>query len=119
MPSAPQGIKAVPQSSTSIRVTWKEPLDPNGIVRKYTLESCNQRCLNKTFLGVTNHIILENLTTNANYSFKVTISFFVSKYNFPKAFFSDASEVRLILFLLIVLVSRGQANSISSYCSGQ
>ena len=70
-PSAPYDIKAVPQSSTSVKLSWKEPLDPNGIIRKYTLEYCNKKCTNKTLPGNVTETVLTGLETNVNYTFKV------------------------------------------------
>ena len=54
-----------------MNLSWNEPLDPNGIIRKYTLEYCNKKCKNKTLPGNVTETVLTGLEANVNYFFKV------------------------------------------------
>ena len=73
-PSPPYDVRAIPQGSTSMKVTWKKPLDPNGIIRKYTLQHCKRNCNSTTLLGNVTETVLYGLEADVNYTFKVFYS---------------------------------------------
>jgi len=70
-PSPPYDVRAIPQGSTSMKVIWKKPLDPNGIIRKYTLQHCKRNCNSTTLLGNVTETVLFGLEADVNYTFKV------------------------------------------------
>ena len=119
-PSPPYDVRAIPQGSTSMKVTWKKPLDPNGIIRKYTLEHCKRNCNSTMLLGNVTETVLSGLEADVNYTFKVIYSTFrIYETNLDlsiPALFQYSSAVLAAMYNLIFLLDSMVMSKIGRTC---
>ncbi|XP_022243949.1 Down syndrome cell adhesion molecule-like protein Dscam2 isoform X2 [Limulus polyphemus] len=117
VPGPPADIKAMPMLPDAILISWRPPLNPNGIIRKYTLYQRTSTGTRKNTIKMTlppsqRHYKAQKLPRNWRFEFWVTASTAEGESEATRVLSqttSDSVPARIASFSEHVLVTRGSS----------
>ncbi|XP_076342768.1 cell adhesion molecule Dscam1-like isoform X2 [Tachypleus tridentatus] len=115
VPGPPADIKAMPMLPDAIMISWRPPLNPNGIIRKYTLYQRTSTGTNKNTIKMTlppsqRYYKAQKLPRNWRFEFWVTASTAEGESEATRVLSqttSDTVPARIVSFSEHLLVTRG------------